>query len=58
MKVLSVWEPQILGETRIITSLLYTQHGCRKLLGVPLREGQDFEFLEIGSLRLHVFYAR
>lgn len=58
MKFLSVWEPQILGETRIIASLLYTQHGCNKLLGVPLHEGQDFEFPEIGSLRLHAFYAR
>ena len=58
MNFLSVWEPQILGATRIITSLLYAQHGCRKLLGVPLREGQGFEFPEIGSLRLHAFYAR
>jgi hypothetical protein len=58
MKFLSVWEPQILGATRIIVPLLYTQHGCRKLLGVPLREGQDFEFPEIASLRLLAFYAR
>jgi len=52
MKFLSVWEPQILGASRIVTALLYTTHGCNKLLGFPLREGQDFEFPEVGSLRL------
>ena len=51
MEVLSRWQLQILGVTRIMTALLYTQHGANKLLGFPLREGQDFEFPEIASLR-------
>jgi len=51
MDMLSRWQPQILGLCRIMTALLYTQHGTNKLLGFPLREGQDFDFPEITSLR-------
>ncbi len=39
MKFLSVLEPQILGAMRIITSLLYTQHGCNRLLGAVALQG-------------------
>lgn len=52
MTFVSRWQTEILGALRIMASLLYTQHGMNKLLGFPLREGQDFEFPEIGSLRL------
>ncbi len=52
MTFVSRWQTEILGALRIMASLLYTQHGMNKLLGYPLREGQDFEFPEIGSLRL------
>ncbi len=51
MGFLSRYFTEILGASRIITALLYTQHGTNKLLGFPLREGQDFEFPEIASLR-------
>jgi putative oxidoreductase len=51
MQFMSRWQAEVLGATRIMTALLYTQHGTNKLLGFPLREGQDWEFPEVMSLR-------
>jgi putative oxidoreductase len=51
MQFLGRWQVESIGALRIVTALLYTQHGANKLLGFPLREDQDFDFPEIASLR-------
>lgn len=52
MEFMARWQQEILGATRIITALLYTQHGLNKMMGFPRREGQDWEFPEVMSLRI------
>lgn len=51
MDFMKQWQHEVLGASRIMTSLLYTQHGMNKLLGYPLREDQDWSFPEVASLR-------
>jgi putative oxidoreductase len=51
MQFMSRWTAECIGALRIMTALLYTQHGTNKLLGFPLREDQDFNFPEVASLR-------
>jgi putative oxidoreductase len=51
MEFLSRWQLESLGAFRIMTALLYTQHGANKLLGFPLREDQNWDFPEVASLR-------
>jgi putative oxidoreductase len=51
MQFLGRWQVEIIGALRIMTALLYTQHGTNKLLGFPLRPDQDFNFPDVMSLR-------
>ena len=54
--LLSTWSPRILSVMRIVTGLLFMQHGGQKLLGFPASARSEFDFFSMsgvaGSLEL------
>ena len=55
-RLLSTWSPRILSVMRIVTGLLFMQHGGQKLLGFPAPARSEFDFFSMsgvaGSLEL------
>lgn len=47
----SIWAPRVLGLLRIVTALMFIQHGTLKLFGVPAAEGMgQVELMSIYGL--------
>ena len=49
---LTAWEPRMLAVLRIVTGLIFLQHGTQKLLNFPLAEGETGE----GPAFLSIFW--
>lgn len=44
------WEPKALAALRVITALVYLQHGLQKLLGFPLPPVPGYQHLSLAGL--------
>jgi putative oxidoreductase len=48
--LLSAWRPRVLSVLRIVTSLLFMQHGTQKLFGFPAPQRHEFELFSLSGV--------